>query len=86
MCVVNGFLNGDGPFPLRELIGLAASTDASTRAAALKYFFDNYATRYADYDPNDFSNVAYVPAMKGNTRCLAKPHEVCMARLWEIHA
>ena len=62
--------------PLAALIGLAASKEVAVRAAALKYFFDNYTTRYTDYDPDEFSNVAFIPAIKGTTRFLAAPHEV----------
>ncbi|RDX42682.1 hypothetical protein OH76DRAFT_1410943 [Lentinus brumalis] len=68
--------------PLAELVGLMASGDEATRSAARKYFFDNYMTRYADYDPDAFSNVAFIPAVKGGTRCLARPHEVFSAPEW----
>ncbi|TBU28918.1 hypothetical protein BD311DRAFT_721461 [Dichomitus squalens] len=68
--------------PLPELIGLAASKDEATRTAALKYFFDNYTTRYSDYDPENFSNVAFVPAMKDSSRILARPHEVVSSPEW----
>ena len=60
-----------------DLIGLAASNDEAIRTAALKYFFDNITTRYSDYDPENFSNVAFVPALKDNSKTLARPHEVC---------
>ena len=56
-----------------------ASGDEAIRTAARKYFFENYTTRYADYDPDAFSNVAFIPAVKGGTRCLARPHEVRMS-------
>ncbi|RPD65851.1 hypothetical protein L226DRAFT_529987 [Lentinus tigrinus ALCF2SS1-7] len=68
--------------PLAELVGLMASNDEATRNAARKYFFDNYATRYADYDPDAFSNVAFIPAVKGGSRCLARPHEVFSTPEW----
>lgn len=62
--------------PLPDLIGLAASDDEKVRSAALKYLLDNYTTRYSDYDPNAFSNVPFIPAVKGGKPCMAKPHEV----------
>ncbi|KAI0637255.1 hypothetical protein C8Q77DRAFT_1216014 [Trametes polyzona] len=68
--------------PLPDLIGLAASRDEKIRAAALKYLLDNFMTRYADYDPNAFSNVPFIPAVKGGTRCLARYHEVYHAPEW----
>ncbi|EIW60639.1 uncharacterized protein TRAVEDRAFT_119941 [Trametes versicolor FP-101664 SS1] len=68
--------------PLPDLIGLAASGDEKVRSAALKYLLDNYSTRYADYDPNAFSNVPFIPAVKGGKPCMAKPHEVFSAPEW----
>ncbi|KAI0371771.1 hypothetical protein BV20DRAFT_1016624 [Pilatotrama ljubarskyi] len=68
--------------PLPDIIGLAASPDEKIRSAALKYFLDNYTTRYADYDPNAFANVAFVPAVKDGKQCLARPHEVFSAPEW----
>ena len=65
--------------PLPDLIELAASRDEKIRAAALKYLLDNFMTRYADYDPHAFSNVRFIPAVKGGTRCLARYHEVKLA-------
>lgn len=62
--------------PMAELVGLAASSEKAVRTAALKYLLDNYMTRYADYDPDAFSNVAFIPAFQGDTGCLARPHEV----------
>lgn len=61
---------------MAELVGLAASSEKAVRTAALKYLLDNYMTRYADYDPDAFSNVAFIPAFQGDTGCLARPHEV----------
>ncbi|KAI0822620.1 hypothetical protein BC628DRAFT_1388241 [Trametes gibbosa] len=68
--------------PLPDLIGLAASQDEKVRSAALKYLLDNYTTRYPNYDPIDFSNVSYVPAVKNGKPCLGKPHEVFSASEW----
>ncbi|KAI0747853.1 hypothetical protein C8Q80DRAFT_1168786 [Daedaleopsis nitida] len=68
--------------PLAAIIGLAAGNDEAVREAALKYFFNNHTTRYADYDPDAFSNVAFIPALNGNTRCMARPHEVFSAPEW----
>ncbi|KAI0646791.1 hypothetical protein C8Q79DRAFT_956470 [Trametes meyenii] len=68
--------------PLPDLIGLAASPDEKTQSAALKYLLDNYTTRYADYDPDAFANVAFIPALKDGKRCLAKPYEVYSSPEW----
>ncbi|KAH9946348.1 uncharacterized protein BXZ73DRAFT_86493 [Epithele typhae] len=68
--------------PLPELIGLAANDNEPVRKAAMKYFFDHYATHYADYDPNNFSNVAFIPAVQGGKSCVARPHEVFSSPEW----
>ncbi|KAI0781217.1 hypothetical protein BD413DRAFT_667167 [Trametes elegans] len=68
--------------PLPELIGLASSPDKNVRSAALKYLLDNYTTRYADYDPNTFANIAFIPT--ANDGKLARPHEVFSAPEWAM--
>jgi len=64
--------------PLATLLNIAAGPDPQTRNAALKYFLDNISTKYGDYNPSLFVNLAFVPAVKTDgTKFLAKPHEVC---------
>ncbi|KAI9067076.1 hypothetical protein FKP32DRAFT_1644765 [Trametes sanguinea] len=68
--------------PLPEIIALAASSDEKIRPAALKYFLDNYTTRYANYEPSTFASVAFIPAVKDGKPCFAKPFEVYSSPEW----
>ncbi|KAI0670652.1 hypothetical protein C8Q78DRAFT_1037269 [Trametes maxima] len=68
--------------PLPGLVGLVASPDEKIHSVALKYLLDNYTTRYADYDPDTFANVPFVPALKDGKRHLAKPYEVYSSPEW----
>jgi hypothetical protein len=43
---------------------------------ALTYFLDNFDDIYRDYDPQNFSDLAFVPAVLGSKKMLAKPLEV----------
>jgi hypothetical protein len=62
--------------PLEVILDLAASTNLKTRTSAMNYFLDNYVTRYSDYNPANFSKVAFVPALEGGKQKLATPNEV----------
>lgn len=61
---------------METVIQLAGGPDARIRPLALKYFLDNYGTRYNDYNPSSFSQVAFIPAVKNKVEYLAKPGEV----------
>ncbi|KAG6829550.1 hypothetical protein H0H92_004219 [Tricholoma furcatifolium] len=62
--------------PLPVLINLCASPDSSIRSPALKYLLDHMATYYTDYDPSNFANIAFIPAMKVSTPCQGTIREV----------
>lgn len=62
--------------PLKNIIVLCASANATVRPVALKYFLDNYATRYSDFDPAYFSDIAFVPALDQTTPCMAMHKDV----------
>ncbi|KAH9951982.1 hypothetical protein B0H21DRAFT_817732 [Amylocystis lapponica] len=62
--------------PLHELVSLAANANPSTRAIALKYLLDNFVSKYSDFDPANFSELAFIPALKDGASCMAKHHEV----------
>ena len=48
--------------PLQDLIKLASDSDEALRSAAFRYFLDNI-TKYPDYDPIDFKDVDFIPAL-----------------------
>ena len=59
-----------------EIIRIAASDNLAVRAKALTFFLDNLSVKYSDYDPQNFQNIAFVPAVRGSEKVLAKPFEV----------
>jgi hypothetical protein len=62
--------------PLSEILRIAASDDPTVRTKALTFFLDNISVKYPDYDPNNFQDLAFVPAVRGSEKVLAKPLEV----------
>ncbi|KAI0060543.1 hypothetical protein BV25DRAFT_1908367 [Artomyces pyxidatus] len=68
--------------PLPDLIKLASSTDASLRSKALRFFLDNLTSKYPDYDPQNFHDFAFIPAISGSDRVLAKPADVFANPEW----
>jgi hypothetical protein len=46
------------------------------RTKALSFFLDNISNNYSDYDPKNFRDLAFVPAILGSEKVLAKPFEV----------
>ena len=51
--------------PLEVLLKLSTDQDEALRSTALRYFLDNTA-KYEDYDPDDFSHIAFIPALRPN--------------------
>jgi hypothetical protein len=46
------------------------------RTKAFSYFLDNISNSYMDYDPEIFQGLAFVPAILGSEKVLAKPFDV----------
>jgi hypothetical protein len=55
---------------------LAAGPDADVRSKALKYFINNFTRCYSNFDPYDFKDIAFIPAIGKMGSHLAKPLEV----------
>ncbi|CCM02906.1 uncharacterized protein FIBRA_05020 [Fibroporia radiculosa] len=68
--------------PLPIILNLASNPDESVRSLALKYFLDNFATKYSDYDPTAFVDLSFVPAIKNGSSHMAKPSEVFSNGSW----
>ncbi|KAF8070283.1 hypothetical protein FPV67DRAFT_1486835 [Lyophyllum atratum] len=68
--------------PLPVLVNLCASTDSDIRAVALKYLLDNIGTHYKDYDPSNFGEVAFIPAVKSSKPCMGTFKEVFSNSDW----
>lgn len=62
--------------PLQEILHIASSDNATVRTKALKFFLDNLYDMYPDYNPLNFREFAFVPAVRGSEKVLAKPLEV----------
>lgn len=52
------------------------------RTTALKYLVDNLRTKYTDYDPHNYQDVAFIPALNGTTSCLGTPRQVFSRPEW----
>jgi len=61
---------------LAEILRIAASDNLTIRTKALTFFLDNLPAKYTDYDPHNFRDLAFVPAVLGPEKVLAKPFEV----------
>jgi hypothetical protein len=55
---------------------MAASDNPTVRTKALAFFLDNLYDIYRDYNPQIFWDLAFVPAILGSEKMLAKPFEV----------
>jgi hypothetical protein len=62
--------------PLKDIINLAAGQDVTIRTKALRYFLDNYRERYGNYDPDDFAQTSFIPAIDRKNPRLGTPKEV----------
>lgn len=62
--------------PLTEILRIASSDNLFIRTKALSFFLDNISNNYSDYDPENFRDLAFVPAIFGSEKVLAKPFEV----------
>ncbi|CAA7259259.1 unnamed protein product [Cyclocybe aegerita] len=67
---------------LEKLIDLCTSNDANIRSSSLKYLIDNLGSRYKDYDPVNFKDVAFIPALKGSDSQLGTIKEVFSNAEW----
>ncbi|KAI9511382.1 hypothetical protein F5148DRAFT_1172037 [Russula earlei] len=68
--------------PLLDILHIAASDNPTVRTKALTFFLDNLSVKYSDYDPQNFRDLAFVPAVRGSERLLAKPFELYASPEW----
>jgi Protein of unknown function (DUF3684) len=62
--------------PLSDIIELAASPDLEIGKKALRYFLDNFDSKYSGYDSQDYHDIAFIPADNQDGPLMAKPTEV----------
>ncbi|KAF9529296.1 hypothetical protein CPB83DRAFT_906254 [Crepidotus variabilis] len=65
-----------------KLIELCAGTDEKIRATAFQYLIDHIDSQYPTFDPNDFREHRFIPALKGSHACLANITEVYSRSQW----
>ncbi|EDR11411.1 uncharacterized protein LACBIDRAFT_313549 [Laccaria bicolor S238N-H82] len=68
--------------PLKTVIALCASQDSELHTSALNYLIDNLSTRYQEYDPTNFDDIHFIPALNGTEMCLGSPKEVFSNAQW----
>ncbi|KAI6015244.1 hypothetical protein F5J12DRAFT_816858 [Pisolithus orientalis] len=70
--------------PLGTIVQLCSSPDAAVRTVAFKYLCDNIPARYPDYTPDDFANVAFIPAENEDGFHLGTIREVFGDPQWKL--
>ena len=70
---------------MNVIVDLAASANAAVRVLALKYLIDNIPKRYDDYDPANFQDIAYVPALRGDNSVQGTPKEARHSTVFLFH-
>ncbi|KAH7914527.1 hypothetical protein BJ138DRAFT_1123419 [Hygrophoropsis aurantiaca] len=71
--------------PLDVVINLASHSDGHIREAALTYFLANHDEHYEEYEPGQFSNIAFIPALtNGGEACVGTPEQVFLDDHWTI--
>ncbi|KAG7446407.1 uncharacterized protein BT62DRAFT_986911 [Guyanagaster necrorhizus] len=68
--------------PVDVLVNLCAGSDEKIRTIALKYLTDNMNTKYQNFDPVKFGQVAFIPAVRDSKVCLGTPGEVFASSDW----
>lgn len=72
--------------PLDVVIEHCASAESRKRDTAFNYLLDNMEEFYNHYDPKDFGNVAFIPAMDCGILRMCSPNEVFNPNIFRQHA
>ena len=63
--------------PLPELLKIVSGSDKALRELALAYLFEKHVSQYQDYQPGNFADVTFIPALQPDgTEFLAKHSQV----------
>ncbi|KAF9051010.1 hypothetical protein BDZ89DRAFT_1098552 [Hymenopellis radicata] len=68
--------------PIDVLVNLCANPDLNVQQTAWQYLVDNVATKYQDFDPTKFQQIAFIPSVRDGTRCLGAPADVFSNPEW----
>ncbi|KAF7376003.1 hypothetical protein MSAN_00015000 [Mycena sanguinolenta] len=69
---------------LDMLISLCAGPNAQIRPIALKFLLDNLSSRYKDYNPPDFYDIPYLPALQDGKPVMGAPKDVFAVQDWTV--
>ncbi|KAF8170185.1 hypothetical protein K438DRAFT_1909340 [Mycena galopus ATCC 62051] len=69
---------------LDMLINLCAGPNAQIRPIAFKYLLDNLSSRYKDYSPADFYEIAYLPGLQDGKPVMGAPKDVFAVPDWAV--
>ena len=59
--------------PLETIVTLSSDApDTTVRETAFKYLCDNLGPKYSDYNPDNFQDIAFIPAENNDGTCLEK--------------
>ncbi|KAH9171880.1 hypothetical protein EDB89DRAFT_2070434 [Lactarius sanguifluus] len=67
---------------LSELLNIIVSDNQAVFEKALTFFLDNLSLKYSDYDPSNYRDLAFVPAVRGSEKVLARPFELYASPEW----
>lgn len=62
--------------PLEDLIKLCTCPDPGIRTIAFAHLVNHIPDPYNDYNPTNFSKLAFVPAIRDGKECMGTPTEV----------
>ncbi|KAI6094846.1 hypothetical protein F5141DRAFT_1295920 [Pisolithus sp. B1] len=69
--------------PLPNIVELCASSNDGLQETAFAYLCDRLHSQYADYNPESFRNVEFIPAESKDRSCLRKLGEVFSGTQWK---
>ncbi|KAI6097702.1 hypothetical protein EDD16DRAFT_1902480 [Pisolithus croceorrhizus] len=69
--------------PLPNIVELCSSSDSGLQETAFAYLCDRLHSQYADYNPESFRNVEFIPAESKDRTCLKKLGEVFSGTQWK---
>lgn len=63
--------------PLQKIIEIAGADDLKTRCAAFTYLLKNFDGLYdAEYDPQNYEGMSFIPAVKDGVDCVGAHEDV----------
>ncbi|KAG1807427.1 uncharacterized protein BJ212DRAFT_1449281 [Suillus subaureus] len=70
--------------PLDLTVKLCASSEPDIRSAAFKYLIDSIPSKYPEYKRENFSHIAFIPAVNDFGPYMGTPNEVFTSHQWKV--